>query len=397
MSDRSDFGSEIDALVRRPNLALDADNEAQVHALLHALPVAVYTTDAAGRITFYNEAAAALWGCRPKLGSDEWCGSWRLFWPDGSALPHDQCPMAIAIKENRAIDGMEAAAERPDGVRVPFMAFPTPLRDASGKIAGAVNMLVDITERKLAEKTARFLASIVEHSDDAIVTKDVSGIITSWNNGAERLFGYTAEEAVGKSVTMLIPPDRQDEEVEILGRIRRGARIDHYETVRQRKDGSLIDVSLTVSPLKDAQGRIIGASKIARDITERKRSEAQIATLAREAEHRAAHHPRPFALVRGESPHRDPGAARPALRPHTSGRSRRRARLAGQDGSLAQALRRRDRSDARRARCLSRHGPAYGIVTRRPDRSRSAVGLRPARRRDASGWGARPAIGRAAD
>ena len=141
MSDRSDFRPEIDALVRRPNLASDADNEAQVHALLHALPVAVYTTDAAGRITFYNEAAAALWGCRPKLGSDEWCGSWRLFWPDGTALPHDQCPMAIAIKENRAIDGMEAAAERPDGVRVPFLAFPTPLRDASGEIVGAVNGL----------------------------------------------------------------------------------------------------------------------------------------------------------------------------------------------------------------------------------------------------------------
>jgi PAS domain S-box-containing protein len=287
MRHQRNLDAELNALVRQCNLALDADSEEQVHALLRSLPTAVYTTDAAGRITFYNEAAAALWGCRPKLGSDEWCGSWQLFWPDGTVLPHDQCPMAIAIKEKRAINGMEAAAERPDGTRVPFIAFPTPLRDASGKIVGAVNMLVDIAERKRAEETAQFLASIIEHSDDATLTKDVSGIITSWNQGAERLFGYLAEEAIGKPVSILIPPDRQSEEPEILRRIRRGERIDHYETVRRRKDGSLIDISLTVSPLKDAHGRITGASKIARDITERKRSEAQIAILAREAEHRA--------------------------------------------------------------------------------------------------------------
>jgi PAS domain S-box-containing protein len=139
----------------------------------------------------------------------------------------------------------------------------------------------------LSLNAAQRIASIVESSDDAIVSKDLNGIITSWNKGAERIFGYEAEEIIGKPVTILIPLDRQDEEPEILERIRRGQRIEHYETVRQRKHGSWVDISLTVSPIKDTKGKIIGASKIARDITERKRSEEQITILAREAEHRA--------------------------------------------------------------------------------------------------------------
>ncbi len=129
--------------------------------------------------------------------------------------------------------------------------------------------------------------SIVESSDDSIITKNLDGIITSWNKSAERLFGYTAEEAVGKPVAIIFPPERLDEERAIIDRLGRGEPTSHYDTVRQRKDGSLIDVSVTVSPIKNAQGMIIGASKIARDITERKRNEQLIATLAREAEHRA--------------------------------------------------------------------------------------------------------------
>ena len=137
------------------------------------------------------------------------------------------------------------------------------------------------------EQRLRSLAAIVESSDDAIVSKNLDGIITSWNTGAERIFGYTAAEAVGQPITIVIPADRQSEEREILTRIRRGERIDHFETIRQRKDGTLIVVSLSVSPVKNAEGQIIGASKIARDITEQKRSQEQIATLAREAEHRS--------------------------------------------------------------------------------------------------------------
>jgi PAS domain S-box-containing protein len=143
--------------------------------------------------------------------------------------------------------------------------------------------LQDITAQKTA---ADRLAAIVESSEDAILTKDLDGVITSWNQGATELFGYAAQEAIGKSVTMLIPADRQNEEPSIIARIRAGERIEHYETVRQHKDGSLIDISLSVSPLKDGTGAIIGASKIARNITERKRAQEQERLLIREMNHR---------------------------------------------------------------------------------------------------------------
>jgi PAS domain S-box-containing protein len=132
-----------------------------------------------------------------------------------------------------------------------------------------------------------WLSSIIEFCSDAIHTNNLDGIITSWNKGAERLYSYFAEEAIGQAATIIVPPDRQHEECIISERVRRGERIEHFETVRRRKDESLIDVSLTVSPMRDAEGKIVGVSRIARDITDRKRSEAQIAVLAREAEHRA--------------------------------------------------------------------------------------------------------------
>lgn len=138
-----------------------------------------------------------------------------------------------------------------------------------------------------SEERLRALASIVESSDDAIVSKNLDGIIMSWNRGAERIFGFSAEEAIGRPITIVIPQERHDEERVILTRMRRGERMDHFETVRQRKNGSLIVVSLTVSPVRNAEGVIVGASKIARDITEQKRAQEQIATLAREAEHRS--------------------------------------------------------------------------------------------------------------
>jgi PAS domain S-box-containing protein len=194
--------------------------------------------------------------------------------------------MAIALRQKRPVRGMEAIAERPDGTRVPFIPYPTPLFDSAGGLIGGVNMLVDITDRKRAEVVGQRLVAIVESSDDAILSKNLDGIIASWNRGAERLFGYTADEIVGKSVTVLIPAERIDEEPEILGRIRRGEHIDHYETVRLRKDGSLVDISLSVSPVKDGHGNIIGASKIARDITDRKQAQARQNMLTRELHHR---------------------------------------------------------------------------------------------------------------
>jgi len=134
----------------------------------------------------------------------------------------------------------------------------------------------DITEQKAAQDASQFLAAIVESSDDAIIAKDLEGQITSWNQGAERLFGYRADEVLGQPISILIPTERKDEEPGILSRLRRGERIDHYETVRRRKDGSLVEISLTVSPVRTTDGRIIGASKIARDISQRKQAEAAL-------------------------------------------------------------------------------------------------------------------------
>jgi PAS domain S-box-containing protein len=138
------------------------DGERHMRELLEALPAAVYTTDAKGRICFYNKAAVAMAGRTPEPG-DEWCVTWRLYQLDGTPLPHDECPMAIALKENRAIRGVEAIAERPDGTRVPFIPYPTPLRDAEGNLIGAINMLVDITERKQAESRQKMLIDELNH------------------------------------------------------------------------------------------------------------------------------------------------------------------------------------------------------------------------------------------
>jgi len=194
--------------------------------------------------------------------------------------------MAVTLREGRPVRGVEAIAERPDGTRAPFMPYPTPLHDASGRLVGAVNLLVDTTDRRDAEQAAQQLSAIVESADDAIIAKDLDGVINSWNAGAQRLFGYTADEAVGKPVTLLIPADRLGEEPEILRRIRAGERVEHFDTIRRRKDGSLVEISLTISPIRNAAGQIVGASKVARDITERRQAEERQHLLLREMDHR---------------------------------------------------------------------------------------------------------------
>jgi PAS domain S-box-containing protein len=254
---------------------------------------------------------------------------WRGFAPESAASwervnRHSATPCGMALSMGRRVivtdiesfDFMAGPADldacRRAGLRA---AQSTPLVSRSGRLLGMISThwhkphhpterelrLLDVLARQAAdlvdriqvetalresEERFRWLASIVESSDDAIVSKDTAGIITTWNKGAERLFGYTSDEVVGKPVTILIPSERHGEERAILERISRGERMEHYETVRQRKDGSLVNVSLTVSPIKNAEDRIVGASKIARDITPRKHAEAREKMLMAELDHR---------------------------------------------------------------------------------------------------------------
>ncbi len=150
-----------------------------------------------------------------------------------------------------------------------------PLRQPDGQIVH-LGITRDVTVRKRAERAAGLLAAIVDSSDDAIISKNLNGVITSWNKGAERLFGYTPDEAIGQHITLIIPTDRRGEETEIIARIKRGERVDHFETVRIRKDRTLLDISLTISPVKDLNGNVTGASKVARDITDRKRADQEL-------------------------------------------------------------------------------------------------------------------------
>ncbi len=258
-----------------PAIAETSGLEALSRTVLAALPIAIYTTDAEGRLTFYNEAAARLWGREPTLFREKWCGSHKIFRADGTRMPPEECPMAQTLKSGKPVRGVVAVIERPDGSRVDFVPFPTPLFDAQGRLSGGVNMLQDITGQKELERSQARLSAIVESSDDAILSKNLDGVIQTWNKSAERVFGYTAAEAIGRPVLMLIPEDRHDEEPKIIARIRSGERVDHFETIRRRKDGSLIDISLTISPVKNTRGEIIGASKVARDISDRRRAEEE--------------------------------------------------------------------------------------------------------------------------
>ena len=375
------------------------ESKRRLHEIIEAIPAAVYTTDAEGRITFFNQAAVEFSGRVPELGTDSWCVTWKLYNMDGTPLPHDQCPMAVALREKRPVLGCEAVAERPDGQRRIFTPYPTPLFDDQGRLTGAVNMLVDITERKraediLRESEERFRA-IVETTPECVKVVAADGTLLLMNEaGLEMVGAAAAEEVAGRSVydliapedreslprlqrarlrrreglprirhrrterqtlpdgnacravapprrldrparhyarhhrsvakpkkrgccsgpssiprmtpssartsaaglpagtggrsaftairlrkrsenrsCIVVPPDRQEEEREILARLQRGERVDHFETTRRRKDGGLLNVSLTISPLSNQQGEIIGVSKIARDITERKRAE----------------------------------------------------------------------------------------------------------------------------
>lgn len=255
------------------------DAKARLVAIIESSDNAIVTKDLTGIITSWNRGAERIFGYTATEAVGQ--SVTMLIPPDR----HDEEPAILErIRRGERIDHYETIRRRKDGGLIHVSLTVSPILDRSGSVVGASKIARDISERTLTEQTSSRLAAIVESSDDAIVSKDLDGIIITWNRGAERIFGYTAAEAIGQPVMMLIPAERQDEEPAILAKIRRGERVDHYQTVRKGKDGMPVEVSLSVSPLFDAHGTIIGASKIARDITNEKRAEEQRAELLRVAQ-----------------------------------------------------------------------------------------------------------------
>jgi PAS domain S-box-containing protein len=246
---------------------------------------AVILRDEEDRITYWNKAAEELYG---------WAEAEALGRVTHALLKTEFPEPLDSIFELLRRDGKwqgELTHTRKNGTQLTVLSRWGLTFDPKTNAESIMEANIDVTQAKEAERANSLLAAIVGSSDDAIVSKRLDGVISSWNKAAERMFGYSAAEAVGQHITLIIPPDRRDEETQILQRLRRGERIEHFETIRIRKDGGLLDVSLTISPVKDASGKIIGASKVARDVTDRKRaderlrkSEEQLRTLAGELE-----------------------------------------------------------------------------------------------------------------
>ncbi len=285
------LNAELEHRVRERTAALEASaarlaaSERNYRDLVQSLAAAVYTCDINGKVSLFNQAAVDLWGAAPRIGVDEWGGTWNVLRIDGTPLPVEESPMALTLRHGRSIRDQELIVQRPDGTRRCVMPFPEPIQDEAGNIIGAVTLLADITDTRNAEETRNLLAAIVASSDDAIISKTLDGTITSWNAGAERMFGYTAPEAVGRSIMMLVPRDNHGIEMDILHRLGRGEHLMHFETTRVARDGRIIDISLTVSPLRDRTGAIVGASAVAKDITQRKNAEAVLARDRETLEH----------------------------------------------------------------------------------------------------------------
>ena len=275
--------------------------------LLDALPVAIYTTDAAGKITYCNQAAVDFAGRSPVLGSDEWCVTSRLFRPDGTPLPHNECPMAVAVRQGRPIRGQEVIAARPDGTRIHTMTYPTPLFDSTGRLVGAVNLLMDLTVQKRSEVAARQMKALLEKrvergtqvladtagklkeseetfrrlvqnvTDYAIFMLDPDGYVANWNLGAERIKGYTRNEIVGQHFSRFYTEEDKLAEVprQVLATARRDGRFEQ-ESWRVRKDGSRFWANIVIDAMYDEQGELIGFAKITRDLTERRLVEEKL-------------------------------------------------------------------------------------------------------------------------
>jgi PAS domain S-box-containing protein len=252
-----------------------------LRSLVEAAPDGIVVIDATGAIVLVNAQTESLFG----YARDEILGgSIEVLVPESSRGRHPghrveyfADPRARGMGSTRDLHG-----RRKDGTEFPVEISLSPIETEHGVFVSS--SIRDVTERRRMEEARFRLAAIVDSSDDAIIGKSLDGLITSWNHGAERIFGYSAAEVTGKPVSLLIPPGVDDNQREILARMRKGERIDHYDTVRRRKDGSLLDVSVTVSPVRDSAGNLVGASKVVRDITARKRSEAALERAKNTAE-----------------------------------------------------------------------------------------------------------------
>lgn len=290
------------------------ESESRYRQLIQNMETPIYTTDAEGRITLFNKAAADLWGREPEIGKDLWCGSYKIFKSDGSTLPLDSCPMAVTLKEGRPVVGEEIIVVRPDGAMRNVAPHPRPIFDETGKLVGAVNMLIDITgirrseialkesesklrqladslEQKVQERTKdlklknqelagseeKYHKMIDEVEDYAIVLLDKHGKIKNWNKGAEKIKGYKESEIIGNNFRIFYTNEDREKGLpeKLLEEAREKGKALH-EGWRQRKDGSRFWGSIVITALHDANRNIVGFSKVTRDLTERKLAEDKL-------------------------------------------------------------------------------------------------------------------------
>jgi PAS domain S-box-containing protein len=241
-------------------------------AIVSSSDDAIISKSLDGTITSWNDAAERIFGYRPEeiIGTSVL----RLI----PAENQSEEPAIVAqLRNGKRIDHYETVRVHKDGRRIEVSLTVSPIRNPAGQVVGASKVARDITGQRKADHAARLLAAIVDSSDDAIISKNLNGIVTSWNRGATRLFGYQAEEMIGQPVMKLIPADRPNEEPGIIDQIKRGVRVDHYQTVRQRKDGTRVEVALTISPIYNAAGVVVGASKVARDVSREREALAKLA------------------------------------------------------------------------------------------------------------------------
>jgi PAS domain S-box-containing protein len=252
------------------------DARTKLAAIVESSDDAIVSKDLNGIVTSWNAAAERIFGYTADEIVDRPITV--LIPPE---LQSDELMILAKIRAGERIEHFQTVRLHKDGTPVDVSLTISPVKDDDGNIVGAAKIARDITHQKKSEQAALRLAAIVESSDDAIVSKDLNGIIKSWNKGAERIFGYREEEIVGQPITTIIPPELRHEEVEIIEKIKSGQRIDHFETERVAKNGNRVQLSLTISPVKDPDGKIIGAAKIARDVTQQKKLEAALHTSER--------------------------------------------------------------------------------------------------------------------